>query len=113
MEGRSTRVTYTIYSNGIYVDEIRASFDINKGRGAQDYGSIVILLQTRDVSENTIKVTISFNSTANEPRTKTDSFEFHIDSVVVTNNYRLTALIVLLFASVVFIMSRKGWGAGP
>jgi len=65
---RSTRVTYTIYSNGIYVDEITSSYDINSGRGAQDYGLIIVPIKTLRVGENTIKITISLNSMAPEPR---------------------------------------------
>jgi hypothetical protein len=112
-EGRLTKVTYRIYSNGFYVDEITHSYDIGQGGGGGWYDPVSIPSGTLRAGENTMKVQISFNSTANEPRTRSDSFEFQIYSEVVTNNYRLTALIVLLFASVVFIMARKGRGAGP
>ena len=112
-EGRITIVTYRIYSNDVYVNEITESYNIRQGSGGGWYDPVPITLETLRAGENTIRVHISFNSTANEPRTRSDSFEFQIDSEVITNNYRLTALIVLLFASVVFIMAMKGWGAGP
>lgn len=112
-EGRITIVTYRTYSNDIYVNEITESYDIGHGSGGGWYDPIPIPPGTLITGENTIRVHISFNSMTNEPRTMIDSFEFQIDSVVVTNNYRLTAIIVLLFSSVVFIMARKGRGAGP
>ena len=112
-DGRITEITYRVFSNDVFVHEITDAYVI-KGhlRGGGWYDPVSLPLGTLRAGENTMKVHISFNSTATEPRTKTDSFEFHIDPVVVTNNYRLTALIVLLIASVVFIMTRKGWAAG-
>ena len=111
-DGRITEITYRIFFNEVFIHEIDDTYVIKDGRGGGGFGPFSLPLGTLRAGENTMKVHISFYSTANEPRTKTDSFEFHIDSVVVTNNYRLTALIVLLIASVVFIMTRKGWAAG-
>ncbi len=99
-EGRITIVTYRIYSNDVYVNEITESYLIRHGSGGGWYDPVPIPHGTLRAGENTVSVYVSFNSTANEPRTRMDSFEFHIDPVVVTNNYRLTALIFLLFASV-------------
>ena len=107
---RSTRVTYTVYSNGIYVDEIHSSYDIDGGRGAQDYGLIVVPIQTLRVGENAIKITISLNSMAPEPRTNPEYLEFIIDSAVITDNDRLTAALTVLLISM-GILFRKVGGA--
>jgi hypothetical protein len=107
---RSTRVTHTIYSNGIHVDEITSSYDIHSGRGAQDYGLIVVPIKTLRVGENTIKITISLNSMAPEPRTSPEYLKFIIDSAVVTENYRLTTVLTMLLVSI-GIVSKKVGGA--
>lgn len=112
-KGRVTKLTYSIYSNDEYVEEIHDSYDVRHCRGGGYFDPISLPLRTLRVGEDTVRVHISFNSTANEPRTRSDSFEFHIDSEVVTNNYRLTVIIVLLLALFVFIVARKGRGAGP
>ena len=97
---RRTRLTYTIYSNGIYVDEIKSSYDINSGRGFQDYGLIVVPIQTLRVGENTVKITISLSSVAPTPRTGPEYLEFTIDSAIVTENYRLAAMLAVLLVSI-------------
>jgi hypothetical protein len=107
---RSTRVTYMVYSNGIYLGEIDSSYDVNSGRGAQDYGPIAVPFQTLRVGENTMTITISLNSMAPEPRTSLEYLEFIVDSTVVTDNYRLTAVLTVLLVSM-GIVSRKVGGA--
>jgi hypothetical protein len=96
-EGRHTIVTYRIYSNEVYVDEIRHSFDPISGGGGEGYDPILIPPRTLKPGENSIRVVISIDSKAAEPRSTADAFEFRIDSVVITDNSKLAAVILLTF----------------
>jgi len=96
-EGRHTVVTYRIYSNEVYVDEIRHSFDPISGGGGERYDPIPIPLRTLKSGDNSIRVLISIDSIAAEPRSTADAFEFRIDSAVITNNNKLTAAILFTF----------------
>jgi hypothetical protein len=92
-KGRHTIVTYRIYSNEVYVDEIRHSFDPISGGVGEGYDPILIL----NSGKNSIRVVISIDSKAAEPRSTADAFEFIIDSVVITDNSKLAAVILLTF----------------
>ena len=109
-EGRVTTLTYRVYHNSVFLDEIRYSYDIGSGSGGGRYDLIPLPVKLIDAGENIVRIHISFNSIATEPRTKDDSFEFHIDSVVITDNYRLTVLILFTFTSIVMI--HRYWGSG-
>lgn len=112
-EGRITEITYRIFSNDIFVHEITDAYMVTHLRGGGWYDPLLIPPGTLRAGENIVRVNISFNSTADTPRTRPDTLEFHIDSAIVTNNYRTTALIVILFYSIGLIMASKRWGAGP
>lgn len=99
-EGRVTTLTYRIYSNDIYVENITDSYNINSGSGGGGFGPLKIPFETLRAGENTVRVHISFNSTVTEPRTRPDSIEFHINSAVITDNFRFIALILLSLTSI-------------
>jgi hypothetical protein len=96
-EGRHAVVTYRIYSNKVYVDEIRHSFDPISGGGGEGYDPIPIPPRTLKSGDNSVRVVISIDSIAAEPRSMADAFEFRIDSAVITNNNKLTAAILFTF----------------
>jgi hypothetical protein len=96
-EGRHTVVTYKIYSNEIYVDEIRLSFDPISGGGGEGYNPILIPSDTLKSGDNSVRVVISIDSKAAEPRSTIDTFEFRIDSAVITDNKKLSAVILSTF----------------
>lgn len=98
-EDRIVTLIYRIYSNDIHVDEITDTYDISSGIYGKWFGPIHIPLGTLRTGENTVRVNISLNSTAPEPRIRLDYFEFHIDSIVITDNFRLSALILVSFTS--------------
>ena len=47
--------------------------------------------------DNSVRVVISINSKAAEPRSMIDTFEFKIDSDVITDNKKLSAVILSTF----------------
>jgi len=96
-EGRHTVVTYRIYSNEVYVDEIRHSFDPISGGGGEGYDPIPISPRILKSGDNSVRIIISIDSNAAEPRSTADAFDFKIDSAVITNNYKLTAAILFTF----------------
>lgn len=96
--GRTTKLVYKIYSNGVYIDEIDDTYQVSRLRGAGDYGLITIPIETLMIGENTVQILIGCNSATTAPMTGPDAFEFIIDSAVVTDNMRLTFLVVLLLA---------------
>jgi len=104
---RVVTLIYRLYSNDIYVDEITDTYDISSGIYGKWLGPIHIPLGTLRTGENTVSVNISFNSTAPEPRIRPDYFEFHIDSIVITDNFRLSALILVSFISFVIIYNNR------
>jgi hypothetical protein len=108
-EGRNTTLSYRIYSNGIQVENITDSYNVRHGSGGGWYDPITIPSETLRAGENIARVHISIDSTAAEPRTRPDYFEFKIDCVVVTENFRLAALLLLSFTSfgVIYAKSRK------
>lgn len=98
-EGRNTTLTYRIYSNGIYVENITDSYNIRHGSGGGWYDPVTIPSGTLRAGENTARVHVFINSTATGLRTRPDSFEFRITSAVNTDNFRLAALIIFSFTS--------------
>lgn len=105
-EGRLTIVTYKIYSNDIYVDEISHSFDSISGNGRERYDPVIIPPKTLKLSDNSIRVVISIDSKATETKSTADSFELRIDSFVTTDNNRLTAVILFTFIPLVAIYEK-------
>jgi len=98
--GRTTKLVYKIYSNGVYIDEIDDTYQVSRLRGGGDYGLITIPIETLMIGENTVQILIGCNSATTAPMTGPDAFEFVIDSAVVTDNMRLTFLVILLFVPV-------------
>ena len=94
--GRTTKLVYKIYSNGVYIDEIDDTYQVSRLRGAGDYGLITIPIEALMIGENTVQILIGCNSATMAPMTGPDAFEFIIDSAVVTDNIRLTFLFILL-----------------
>ena len=92
----TTKLVYKIYSNGVYIDEIEDAYQVSRLRGAGDYGLITIPIETLMIGENTVQILIDCNSATTAPMTGPDAFEFIIDSAVVTDNIRLTFLVILL-----------------
>jgi hypothetical protein len=93
---RTTKLVYKIYSNGVYIDEIDDTYQVSRLRGAGDYGLITIPIETLMIGENTVQILIDCNSATTAPMTGPDAFEFIIYSAVVTDNMRLTLLVILL-----------------
>ena len=74
---------------------------------------ITIPFETLMIGENNVQILIGCNSATTAPMTGPDAFEFIIDSAVVTDNMRLTFLVVLLFVPVNLFKgwSEKHWGS--
>jgi hypothetical protein len=93
---RTTKLVYKVYSNGIHIGDINDTYDIGSGGGGGDYGLMTIPIETLIIGENTVQILIGCNSATTAPITGPDAFEFIIDSAVVTDNIRLTFLVILL-----------------
>ena len=94
---RTTKLVYKIYSNGVHIGDIDDTYQVSRLRGGGDYGLINIPIETLMIGENTVQILIGCNSATTAPMTGPDAFEFIIDSAVVTDNIRLTFLVILLF----------------
>lgn len=100
-------MTFRMYSNEVYIENITSSYDLGRGSGGGQFDPVTIPSGTLRVGENKVKVHISIDSVAVEPRTRPDFFEFKLGSVVVTENFRLAALLLLSFTSFGIIYARK------
>ena len=97
MRGREAHCNNKIYSNEIYVDEIRHSFDPISGGGGEGYDPVPIPSETLKTGENSVRVFILIDSKAAEQRSTIDTFEFRIDTAVITDNKKLSAVILSTF----------------
>ncbi len=102
-------MTFRMYSNEVYIENITSSYDLGRGSGGGQFDPVKIPSGTLRAGENKVKVHISIDSVAVEPRTRPDFFEFKLGSVVVTENFRLAALLLLSFTlfGVIYSKSRK------
>ncbi|MDH5200410.1 MAG: hypothetical protein OEW93_05945 [Candidatus Bathyarchaeota archaeon] len=98
-EDRITIMTFRIYSNDVYVENITSSYELRRCSGGGQFDPVTIPSGTLRAGENKVKVHISIDSTATGPRTRPDLFEFKMDSAVVTENFRLAALLLFSFTS--------------
>jgi hypothetical protein len=94
--GRTTKLVYKVYSNGVHIGDIDDTYQVSSLKGGGDYGLITIPIETLMIGENTVHILIDCNSATTAPMTGPDTFEFIIDSAVVTDNIRLTFLVILL-----------------
>jgi hypothetical protein len=94
--GRTTKLIYSVYSNGVHIGDIYDTYEIGSGGGGGDYGLMTIPLETLMMGENTVQILIDCSSETLTPKTRTDALKYTIDSAVVTDNLRLTALVALL-----------------
>jgi len=105
--GRTTKLVYRVYSNGVHIGDIGDSYEIKSGGGGGDYGLMTIPFETLMIGENIVQILIDCNSARTTPGTRLEAFEFIIDSAVVTDNFRLTFLIVLLFVPINLFLEHK------
>jgi hypothetical protein len=106
--GRTTKLVYRVYSNGVHIGDIDDTYEIGSGGGGGDYGLMTIPLETLMMGENTVQILIDCNSETTTPRTRTDALKYTIDSAVVTDNFRLTFLVVLLFVPINLFLGGRG-----
>lgn len=106
--GRTTKLVYRVYSNGVHIDDIDHTYEIGSGKGGGDYGLITIPIETLMMGENTIQIFIDCDSATTSRITKPNAFEFIIDSAVVTYNIRLTFIVILLFIPINIFLGGRG-----
>jgi len=105
---RTTIIIYKIFSNGVYVDQIRHSLNLRSGRGSEKYDTISIPSDTLKSGENTAKFLMTFNSTASKSPSGPESFYCVISHVINTDNSKFAALIILLFLPISITLAEKG-----